>query len=362
MTPLPPCRPRVLGLFGKRIEGDDSLMALAALRFSQAGLGAEIHAGTPGEFEWALGFRPWADAPVVAHLPRAFNLADENSRRQIAELASRFAGRISGFVVHDHPDLVSQPAASLRAARELDARLQGIDRCPWLFVEYAAGLDPDAFAGFFRSVRDLSRVSACLDIGHLGIWQARRAYSRMHPGEDICALKCQAEGLPRFIEDAQTAVESALSEALRLIEELGALGKPTHFHLHDAHPLWTGSPFGVSDHLSFLAEVPLGFEFRGRRCAPLMFGPGGLSRIVAAALKVLDAQRVSFTLEIHPDESRVGLGDAAGLFGHWRDMTNAERMNGWLSTILENHRLLLSSIDAVACRQPQESREFRPYG
>jgi len=36
-----------LGLFEKRIEGDDALLELARLRFKQARMGAEMHAATP---------------------------------------------------------------------------------------------------------------------------------------------------------------------------------------------------------------------------------------------------------------------------------------------------------------------------
>ena len=37
--------PLTLGLFEKRIDGDDCLLDLARLRFQQAGLGAEMHGG-----------------------------------------------------------------------------------------------------------------------------------------------------------------------------------------------------------------------------------------------------------------------------------------------------------------------------
>jgi hypothetical protein len=40
-------RPATLGLFEKRFDGDDSLMALARLRFREASMGTEIHAGAP---------------------------------------------------------------------------------------------------------------------------------------------------------------------------------------------------------------------------------------------------------------------------------------------------------------------------
>ena len=39
-------------------------------------------------------------------------------------------------------------------------------------------------------------------------------------------------------------------------------------------------------------------------------------------------------------EGRLPLADAAPLFTRWRDLTNAERMNYWLSVLGENALLL----------------------
>ncbi len=130
---------------------------------------------------------------------------------------------------------------------------------------------------------------------------------------------------------------------INIIHELGRLGKPLHFHLHDGHPLSTVSPFGISDHISFLSEIPIPFEYNGGHVLLPMFGPSGLSEVVAETLKTLSPGLVSFTLEIHPEEGRVSLGDASHLFDHWTDKTNAERMNYWLSVIKQNFRLLLDA-------------------
>ena len=340
-------RSLTLGLFEKRIEGDDCLMELARRRFQQAGMGAEMHAGTPEQLYGLMKFRPSEEAPVVVHLARDLHLADVRSQEWILDFASRFAGRVHGLVIHDHADMAWHRDDCLRAAREMESRMATIDRCPILFIEYAVGLEPNTFAGFFGSIRDLARISACIDIGHVGIRQARAAYSEIHPGQDICALKSHDDLPPRVIEGVQTAVHAAAATVLDVVENLGALGKPVHFHLHDAHPLSTFSPFGVSDHLSFLTEIPLRFDYRGRRSLPLMFGPPGLGRIVAKATQAIG--RVSFTLEIHPTAERLPLGeDAAPLFGHWRDKTNAEQMNHWLSVLARNHALLLEAIKAVS--------------
>jgi hypothetical protein len=151
-----------------------------------------------------------------------------------------------------------------------------------------------------------------------------------------------------MIGDVETAVGAALPTVLDLIDALGKLRKPVHFHLHDGHPLSTFSPFGVSDHLSFLMEMPLGFEYLGRRSVPLMFDRAGLQQIARKAVKAIGRERVSFTLEIHPTSGRLPLGDAAPLFNHWIDKTNAERMNQWLAVMSENHAALLESLNVKA--------------
>lgn len=71
-----------------------------------------------------------------------------------------------------------------------------------------------------------------------------------------------------------------------------------------------------------------------------MFGPSGLERIVKESLSMLPSEKVSFSLEIHPPEGRLGLGNASRLFEHWADKGNAERMNFWLSVLTANHKLL----------------------
>jgi len=145
----------------------------------------------------------------------------------------------------------------------------------------------------------------------------------------------------------ECAMASALPAVLGLVQKLGSCGKPVHFHLHDGHPLSTFSPFGVADHLSFLTSIPLGFEYRGQRRARLMYGPGGLFEIIAQAVQAIGGERLSCTLEIHPPAERLPLGDAEQLFQHWRDKTNAEKMNAWLAVLGENHQLLQLAITAA---------------
>jgi hypothetical protein len=76
----------------------------------------------------------------------------------------------------------------------------------------------------------------------------------------------------------------------------------------------------------------------------MLYGPGGLGSIVSAASEACRGQGASFTLEIHQVEGRLPLADASRLFPHWRDTTNAERMNYWLSVLGENAMLVYQSL------------------
>ena len=350
MTTHPP----TLGLFQKRIEGDDSLLALAALRFRQAGLGAEFYADHPNDLEALWNFRPTPETYATVHLNRGIDILERRSRELVIDFANRFRGRVAGLVVHDQPEMAAQPQAYLLALREMASRLEKIGNRPWVFIEYAAGLEPDAFVGMFERIRGIDCISACMDIGHVGIWQARQSYSRNHPGEDVCALTPDHPRLPELAADVQAAVRSALPSALSLIEALGGFGKPLHFHLHDGHPLSTFSPYGVSDHLSFLFRIPIPFAYDGKSSLDPMYGPVGLFEIVAKSIDALGAGSLSYTLEIHLPDGRLPLRDASNLFQHWRDKTNAERMNQWLWVLLENRQLLGAALELTSKTSNQQ--------
>lgn len=338
---------KTLGLFEKRIQGDDSLLHLAQRRFAEARMGAEMHAASSEQLDWLLKFRPGQKAQITVHLPREFDLLQEHHRHSILDFANRFAGQVYGLVIHDHAAMAARKNDYVLAAWKLDDQLEKIDSSPILFVEYAAGVQPDVFAQFFLEIRDLDRISACIDIGHVGIRAAQAAYARKHKGEDVCALKSQPPRLRQVIDDVEEAVAAGPMAVLALLETISRLKKPVHFHLHDGHPLSTFSPFGVSDHLGFEAEIPLDFEHRGRRSVPTMYGPAGLSKVVGRALELLQPKLLSFTLEIHPAGGRLPLGEVSALFQHWTDKTNAEQMNHWLALLARNHQLLREAIEPL---------------
>ena len=332
--------PAVRALFQQRVAGDDALLRLAALRFAQAGLAAELYADTPEQLERLLGFaaaRPW---PPVVHLNRGVNLLAERDRALVEAFAARFAGRVWGLVVHDRAEMAARADELVAALEALSARLERQRDGPLLLLEYAAGLELDWFAELAARLGRAERVSVCVDTGHVGIRQAQVAFAREHPGLDVTALVAGDPRLPELADAVQAAVATALPAVRRLTRALAPPGKPVHFHLHDGHPVVAG----LADHFSFLTRVPVPFEHRGRRSLDPLYGPAGLAAIVTTAVEALGPQGASLTLEIHQAEGRLPLGDAAGLFRHWRDTTNAERMNYWLGVLADNHLLVRSAL------------------
>jgi hypothetical protein len=330
----------VHALFQQRVAGDDALLKLAGLRFAQMGVAAEVYADTADQLEYVLRFVPPHPRLPVVHLNRRVNVLHGRGRAVVREFARRFAGRIAGLVVHDSREM-GENAGHLHAAmRELDTYLCDGPDDLILFLEYAAGLEPGWFVEMAERLQDAGRVSCCIDVGHIGIRQASFRFAGRHPGLSMGNLGVTDDRLPELVADVQDAVGSALGDVLEVIRSLGRLGKPIHFHLHDGHPLVPGLP----DHFSFLTRLPIPFSYNGRRSLSMMYGPGGLASIVSAAIEACRPKGVSFTVEVHQVEGRLPLADAALLFPHWRDKTNAERMNYWLYVLAENAMLISQSI------------------
>ncbi len=326
----------VHALFQQRAAGDDALLKLAGLRFAQMGVAAEVYADTPDQLEYVLRFVPAHARLPVVHLNRGVNVLHERDRSAVEGFADRFAGRIAGVVVHDKREMETHTDRLLAGLRELSSRLRERPDGPVVFLEYAAGLDLGWFIQLSEQLRDAERVSFCIDVGHIGIKQAGARFWLRHPGLGLGHLTTGDDRLPNLVADVQDAVGGALPDVLDVIRSIGRIGKPLHLHLHDGHPLVPG----LSDHFSFLTRLPIPFTYQGRQSLSTMYGPAGLAAIVSAANEASPTRAVSFTLEIHQVEGRLPLADAAWLFRHWRDTTNAERMNYWLSVLSDNAMLL----------------------
>jgi hypothetical protein len=326
----------VRALFQQRIPGDSALLQLAKLRFAQAGLGVEMYADSPDQLERLLEFTPSHEFLPMVHLSREINLLHEQDRIVVETFTARFCGRVAGFVVHDKAEMEQQTNRLVEILQEVGARLEREKDSPFIFLEYAAGLDPGWFIEVAERVRDVARVSVCIDVGHVGIKQACTSFVGRHPGLELSSLSAEDDRLPALVADVQRAIGTALPTVLEMTKSLGALGKPLHFHLHDGHPLIRS----LSDHFSFLIRVPVPFSYEGRRSLSTLYGPSGLKQIVSNAVEACRSGGVSFTLEIHQAVGRLPLADAAGLFRHWKNITNGERMNYWLSVLSENALLV----------------------
>jgi hypothetical protein len=316
------------------------LLKLAKLRFTQAGLAAEAHAKTPDQLEYLLQFTPCHMDPPVVHMSRELNVLHDRDRAVVERFAVQFAGRVFGLVVHDNPEMAIQTGAVIAAMRQLDTRLHQLPNAPRVFLEYAVGLEPNWFVEVFQRLEDAEAISCCIDVGHLGVRQACAAFARAHPDIWLRSLNPTDDRLPDLADDVQAAVTRALQDVLELTQVIGKIGKHLHFHLHDGHPLVRGLP----DHFSFLTQLPIPFSYAGRQSLNMLYGPTGLAAIVAAAIDACGTDGLSFTLEIHQVEGRLPLDDAAGLFEHWQDTTNAERMNQWLAVLAQNAMLVDGSI------------------
>jgi hypothetical protein len=339
-VPLPP----IHALFAKRFGGDDALLELARLRFSQAGMAAELYADSPGELEHVLRFVPPHPSLPTVHLNRGMNLLTEAGRAIAGEFAERFAGRLAGLVIHDRAEMCDEDERLRAAMCDLNARLDKMPGTPMVFIEYAAGVEPTRFAAMAAALGEFERISCCIDVGHVGIRQANAAFARRHPGIDLRSAGAADPRMPGLAADVDEAVRSALPDVIELTRSIASLGKHVHFHLHDGHPL----AGGLSDHFSFLTRLPVPFTHEGRQSLDMLYGPKGLAAIVAAARQACGPGLVSFTLEIHQVRGRLPLAGtgAAGLFADSPDITDAERMNQWLAVMAENATLVEASVTA----------------
>ena len=329
--------PGVRGLFRRQVAGDDALLTLAALRFSQAGMPAELYADSPADLAHQLPFVPEHDTLPTVHLDRRLNLLAAADRAQVAQFAEVCADRIAGLVVHDKPAMRDRVPDLVAALRELGDRDDG----PRIYLEYAAGHPLYWFADVAARIADLGGAGVCIDTGHVGLAQVRR---ELAVPPSVGPLSVRDGSLEAAADRVQRATASALPALLGLIGDVAGTGAAVHFHLHDGHPAVPD----LSDHFSFLFRLPVPFSIDGVRSLDPMYGPAGLAAILTEAVDALPPDRLSLTLEVHQAEGRLPLtGEARGLFRHWSDPTNAERLNYWLSVVADNHLLARSVLDAT---------------
>lgn len=336
-------KPDILGIFNRMIEGDDALLVLAALRFAEAGIGAEMYPWGPEYLPVVRNFLP-DTAVCTIHLAHGLDSTSEMGQEQIFAYARSASGRLRGMVTHDRPSMAADPAATMQALARVDDYLRKVNG-PALYLEYACGLPFAEYLDLVCQFERFEKVGACIDIGHLVIRACRFEYEKEHPGVNVCEIKPDHPDLPALLPGIEAAVERAYEKTLEIVGEIAARRMPLQLHLHNGHPLSTFSRFGVCDHLPFFWSIPLPCEYNGRRSVDCIYTIKRLERLIGVLRRGGCLSRMNFMLEIHPQPGRRPLGEYEYLFHHWEDKRNAEQQNYWLDLLVQNATLLRSLID-----------------
>src|SRR3954468_15294747 len=262
--------PGVRGLFQQRAAGDDALLRLAGLRFAQAGMPAELYADNPEQLRRLLDFVPEHPTFPVVHLNRGVGLLDAGGRETINEFAQAFGGRIIGLVVHDKASMWGRMPEVVGALREVGDR----DAGPVVFLEYAAGAPLTWFAELADRIRDIPRAGICIDTGHVGLADVRRILATAPDGAERVIVGDPR--LPQLAGRIQAATAAALPAVRGLVRDVGSSGTNLPQAWHEGHPAIPG----LSDHWSFLIQVPVPFDVDGARSLAPMYGPSGLAEIL----------------------------------------------------------------------------------
>ena len=167
---------------------------------------------------------PHPRLPTV-HLNRGLNMLRDRDRDVVEAFAGRFAGRLSGLVVHDQPEMGEQTENLVTALQELDRRLARWPVRPGYSWSMRPGLEPGWFVELAGRLKDADRISCCLDIGHIGVRQAHARFAREHPGLSLQSLSPADERLPGLVHDVQDAVLAAPQDIVAMTRSIGQLGK-----------------------------------------------------------------------------------------------------------------------------------------
>ncbi len=324
--------PVINGLLNYHIKGDEALLYLGCSRYTQAGFGVELHPGTPAHMQEILKFIPEGSSST-AHLPYSVVL-DHDDTEKICDFAAAGGNLIRGYILHDTAYYRENSEAGLDLIRLLSRKLEG-KTSGVVFLEYAAGLPFELYYAIAEKISNLSNIGICIDIGHIAIKAIGIELSKVLPAQDLRTLKPGADlNYDKYKLVAQ-AVEAGRKFALEFIEQLTGIGNYVHFHLHDGHPLSTFSPYGVRDHIPFFWEIPTYLSEVG--AVGGLYGVAGLRRILSLALANIAAEKLSLTLEIHPQPGLKELtAENLGYFSEWQDLINAKAMNFWMDLVIQN--------------------------
>lgn len=337
---------RISGILNRHVyPGDDALLVLAALRFAEAGIGAELYPGAVESFPLVRSFMP-DDSWCTVHATHALDPLTSAGRQEIRRYCEIASGRLRGLVVHDNRGMLVNTEQTQACFNELDQFLSAQDG-PEVYVEYACGLEFEEFYGLIRGFERLRKIGVCIDIGHLAMHAWDLNFRKRQPELEVCKIKPDHPRLAELLPDIERAGAEAFDDVLVMVRRLAGLRVPGQLHLHNAHPLSTFSQYGVCDHLSFFSIIPLPFAYEGRASVDCIFTLPRLRELLRVLKETGALERMNFMLEIHHQPGRKALGQYEHIFAHWSDKTNAELMNYWIELVLQNATILRMLLDTI---------------
>jgi hypothetical protein len=351
---------KFLGMFAHQlpIKGDDALLELARARLTEVNCGGEVYPLNPAHLQKLLKFLPDVDFNTT-HLMRELNILRSEDRDLIITMAEICKESVSGMIIHDYKEFKHNPAQTISAIDELNKKLLNIPNSPMLFIEFGGSLSIEEYTDFIASIAPFERISACIDVGHVGMKACRTYYEENygHPiadlkGPSIVSLKdrlkadikadrldypkADLKGHPITStqkEAVSKSMATSLPAVIKMLKDVGKHGKPLHIHLHEGHPLSTLSCWGVSDHLDFQTMISIQEKNGNAFLEPGIFGISGMADIIRT-LSADAMPSVSVMIEIHPQPGAIPLGRYANIFSHWKDTFHAEQMNFWIDRII----------------------------
>lgn len=324
--------PGINGLLNYHIEGDDALLYLGRDRYERAGMGAEIHPSNPDHLSQILKVLPNGRSSTV-HLPYSVAL-DHDDTDIIRDFVFAGGSEISGYVLHDTMLYREDLDKGLEYIKKLSGKLQGKSDGV-VYVEYAVGLPFEVYYDLAQKIKDLPNIGVCIDIGHLAINATVADFYKKHPSIYVRDLKPDSDMSMETYHKIDESVCNGRRDSFSIIEALCKVGASVHFHLHDGHPMSTFSPYGVCDHLPFFWEIPTFLPEVGSIGG--IYGILGLRRVLEIALGNISDEKLTFTLEIHPQPGQKELDiELLQYFSNWTDLTNAKSMNFWMDLVIQN--------------------------
>ena len=237
------------------------------------------------------------------------------------------------------PQFGERPDAAIAALREADRRLAEVRNAPGSSSNMPPAWRRMASPRYLKGRAIWNASRRALTSHTSGFRSAGRPTKRALPGVDVCSLKTSPD-LPERLgghpasRGRGPARRGRIGAAPRTAGETAALSSARRPPAFDPKLLRRFGPpqlpAGDPAPLRLPGPVPAGGHVRAGRVAR---NRPDRPRWAPPRAGILHAGST-------PQEGRTPLGVHAALLSHWKDVTNAERMNYWLDMLLLNASLL----------------------